>query len=71
MGCLFFEAYLKRLTNQDYRLILKTTMLLKTSKHLKGKIWKYQKVKKTRNTRRSSILVQKRFSAEFIIYIII
>ena len=58
----------KRLTNQDYRLTLKTIMLLQTSKHLKMQhveIWKSQK-RKFRNTRRFSILVQKGFNAEFI-----
>ena len=58
----------KRLNNQEYRLTLKTIMLLHTSKHLKMQhveIWKSQK-RKFRNTRRFSILVQKGFNAEFI-----
>ena len=39
--CYRLTGFEKRLTNQDYRLILKTIMLLQTNKYLKVKIWKY------------------------------
>ena len=58
----------RRLTNQDYRLTLKTIMLLRPSKQFKRKDLEILKSHKGRfrNTRRFSFLVQKELSAEFI-----